>query len=90
MSKTTDGIKLIQDDFRERFGVEVKIHLRVHPTFSNVVTQESADSITKTLAMEMNQGQKHLSYKESSWATVEGDDVDLSVFYELPGKEVSP
>ena len=64
MSKTTDGIKLIQDDFRERFGVEVKIRLHVHPTFDNAVTRETADGTTKQFAEEW--ARKHAKHDGSS------------------------
>ena len=57
MSKLTEGLNLIQEDFKERFGVEVRIEIDAayhHPANRDVLNRELAIRIGEQLAKDLN------------------------------------
>ena len=81
MSKTTEGIKLIQEDFKERYGADVKMDIYVHDAGKAV-----AEKITAEAGKELGVSHSHDFNKGSFWAVAEKDKVSIIVFYQ-PEKE---
>ena len=91
MSKFTEGLALLQEDFKERFGVDVEIWARVHSIRRGnigVVTKYLAEEITTTLKNEIGGDQKHNQSVDGGcvWADLmhEADNgvrTEVTVFY---------
>ena len=92
MSKFTEGLALLQEDFKERFGVDVAVEMFVFHHNNLHVKRDVAEQITAKLQEEINGTTEHNHSFDGqyAWAKVErwanGGAVAVSVFY--PAEEV--
>lgn len=87
MSKVTDAIQIIKDDFKERFGVEVDISLTVYRTTNSNMNKDLAEYIAMQIASEIDGKVMHEAVKDKAlaWSRVDNHKEGISVtgFYDL-------
>lgn len=88
MSRLAEGIKLIQEDMVERFGVFVKVDLYVHSTGKNAgkMTRIFADWMTTQMVAEFGGEKREWCRNDSAGITVclpvqAHGEIDFTAFY---------
>ena len=88
MSKFTEGLALLQEDFKERFGVQVNVEMFVFRPYNQHITRDVAEQITAKLQEEMGGVRKHSAALDNSvaWAKVAPEvhcapAVEVTIFY---------
>ena len=91
MSKFTEGLALLQEDFKERFGVDVDVWMRVHSTRTGnaaVATRELAEQVTTTLKGEIGGDQVYCQSTKGNYEWIDltrrednGTETEVTVFY---------